>query len=367
MSSNNSTFDSGFNITTADLSAVYANFYTKTQLLTDGAIDGRYYTKTNLNTDGVLDSRYFSIATHLSELTASAQSQVSASRYMFGYSLTGPVTTDCIIRTSGSGNVLRFNGTTSSFSTAGGPAAWYGSVIYDTSIGKLYYANATKWLNLIDSSGGTVEGNLKISGSYDFIITGSSGAKISIYLDNPGTKDLEISASTYDSNILFKNDLMFRSSSNNIIGSIQKDGVLNFSSGSFTLGKNSVSANVIYGNLSLTNTLNVAAISCSGDIIAFSTSDKRLKNNIISLSNNLEKLDLIGAYSFDWAEDSGKCGYDIGVLAQEIESVFPHLVTIRDNGYRAVDYQRLIPFLIGCIKELKIKLDTAVNVCHNIT
>ena len=35
----------------------------------------------------------------------------------------------------------------------------------------------------------------------------------------------------------------------------------------------------------------------------------------------------------------------------------PEAVMTRVNGYKAVDYQKLIPFLIGCIKELKQKLD----------
>ena len=103
--------------------------------------------------------------------------------------------------------------------------------------------------------------------------------------------------------------------------------------------------------------LSASAISCSGDIIAFSTSDERLKDNITPLSDNLNKLDMINAYNFDWKPNAFRSGKDVGVLAQEIEKIMPEAVITRDTGYKAVDYQKLIGFLIGCVKELKQKLD----------
>ena len=336
MSLNNSTFDAGFNITTADLTALYSVFYTKSEL-----------------DSGILDARYFKTSSAFSELTSSTSYQVTASRNIFGYGLLGSVTNDCVIRTSGSGNVIRFNGTTGSFS----PSNWSGSIIYDTGVNKLCYATDTIWKKIVDSSGGTIDGNFTLSGSTPVLnFTGSVGSTISMYLSSPSTKDFEISASVNDSNILHKNTLKFRSSSLNVVGSISNTGVLNFSSGSFTLGLNSSSDNIVNGNLRVTNTLSASAISCSGDIIAFSTSDERLKTNISPLTYNLNKLDLINAYSFKWSDESGKSGNDIGVIAQEIEKIFPDLVVTRENGFKAVDYVRLIPFLIGCIKELKQKI-----------
>ncbi len=68
-------------------------------------------------------------------------------------------------------------------------------------------------------------------------------------------------------------------------------------------------------------------------------------------------MDLINGYSFDWKTESGRVGKDVGILAQEIEKIMPEAVVTRSSGYKAVDYQKLIPFLIGCIKELKQKLD----------
>jgi hypothetical protein len=93
-----------------------------------------------------------------------------------------------------------------------------------------------------------------------------------------------------------------------------------------------------------------------GDVIAYGSSDKRLKENIQPIENALDKLDKIGGYTFDWDDKiaiHGHEGHDIGVIAQEIEEVLPEVVTTRDNGYKAVKYEKIVPFLIQCIKELK--------------
>ncbi len=45
-------------------------------------------------------------------------------------------------------------------------------------------------------------------------------------------------------------------------------------------------------------------------------------------------------------------GHDIGVIAQEIEKVLPEVVTTRDNGYKAVKYEKIIALLIESNKEL---------------
>ena len=41
----------------------------------------------------------------------------------------------------------------------------------------------------------------------------------------------------------------------------------------------------------------------------------------------------------------------MGVIAQEIEEVLPEIVVTRDNGYKAVRYEKMVPLLIETIKE----------------
>ena len=117
--------------------------------------------------------------------------------------------------------------------------------------------------------------------------------------------------------------------------------------------------------------VNVAAsttdgrIDASNDIVAYSTSDERLKENVKPLENALDKVSKIGGYEFDWKELTeeekktihGNEGHDVGVIAQEIEKVLPEVVTERDSGYKAVKYEKIVPLLIESIKDLKAEIE----------
>ena len=104
-------------------------------------------------------------------------------------------------------------------------------------------------------------------------------------------------------------------------------------------------------------------VAASGDIVAYYTSDKKLKDNIQPIQNALDKINKLGGYTFDWNEELQKArkGHDIGVIAQEVQSVLPEVVVERDNGYLGVDYQKLVPVLIEAIKELSAKVKELEN------
>lgn len=100
-------------------------------------------------------------------------------------------------------------------------------------------------------------------------------------------------------------------------------------------------------------------IRATNDVVAFYSSDKRLKDNIKPIENALDKVCKLGGYEFDWnSKQDVYEGHDIGVIAQEVEAVFPELVTDRDNGFKAVKYEKLIPALIEAIKELKATVES---------
>jgi len=94
------------------------------------------------------------------------------------------------------------------------------------------------------------------------------------------------------------------------------------------------------------------AIRASQDIIAFASSDERLKDNVSTIESPLEKINKLRGVYFEWSENSGKNGKDYGVIAQEVEKVMPEIVETRDDGYKAVRYEKLIPLLIESIKAL---------------
>ena len=119
------------------------------------------------------------------------------------------------------------------------------------------------------------------------------------------------------------------------------------------------------GNAQFLSNISGSQIEASGDVIAFGSSDRNLKDNIEPIENPLEKMDKIGGYTFDWndKQDTYK-GHDIGVVAQEIQEVLPEIVATRANGYLGVKYEKIVPLLIESIKEntKKIKeLEEEIN------
>ena len=71
-------------------------------------------------------------------------------------------------------------------------------------------------------------------------------------------------------------------------------------------------------------------------------------------------MESIGGYEFDWKAEHkiehGFEGHDVGVIAQEIESVLPEVVTTKFNGFKGVKYEKIVPLLIEAIKELSAEV-----------
>ncbi|UCD38421.1 MAG: tail fiber domain-containing protein, partial [Fidelibacterota bacterium] len=91
-------------------------------------------------------------------------------------------------------------------------------------------------------------------------------------------------------------------------------------------------------------------------------SDKRLKENITEITGVLEDLSQLRGVKFKWNELAGSLGHEqgkneIGVIAQEIERIYPELVTESKLGYKGVDYSKLTAVLIEAVKELKAEKD----------
>ena len=100
------------------------------------------------------------------------------------------------------------------------------------------------------------------------------------------------------------------------------------------------------GDTTVSNDLTVG-----GDIVV--SSDARLKANIVSLGSTLAKLLLIDGKSYTMKKNGKQ---KIGVLAQDIQKVFPELVTTDDKDMLAVNYQGLVPVLINALKEQEGKI-----------
>ena len=115
----------------------------------------------------------------------------------------------------------------------------------------------------------------------------------------------------------------------------------------------------------ITNSATDGRIDASNDVVAYSTSDLRLKKYIKNIKNPLEKISKINGVTFEWKKTDDKMkkevhsfeGKDVGVLAQELEEVLPEVVATRDNGYKAVKYEKIVPLLIEAIKEQQKQID----------
>jgi hypothetical protein len=84
-------------------------------------------------------------------------------------------------------------------------------------------------------------------------------------------------------------------------------------------------------------------------------SDERLKDNIQPLGSTLNKLHQIEGKTYSFKKDEEHTP-KIGVLAQEVQAVFPELVTEGADGILSVNYQGLVPVLINAINEQDAKI-----------
>ena len=187
-----------------------------------------------------------------------------------------------------------------------------------------------------------IGGNLSVSGDISFTgittFTGAIDANGGATID-----DIRIGISANNEIDTASGNLILDSAGGtvNVTDNLDVDGTLNVDSTS-----------TLRGDTAITGELTV-----TGDITAFFTSDQRLKDNITPIENPLSKVESISGNTYDWNEKSGKEGHDVGVIAQEVLEILPEAVTTRDNGYLAVDYQKIVPLLVEAVKELSSKVE----------
>ena len=99
----------------------------------------------------------------------------------------------------------------------------------------------------------------------------------------------------------------------------------------------------------------------TGNVMAkayYTTSDVSLKKNIKAITGALDDIQKLRGVEFNWKKDGKE---DIGVIAQEVEKVYPELVTVNEhNGMKSVAYDRLVGPLIEAVKELAGKVENII-------
>jgi hypothetical protein len=170
-------------------------------------------------------------------------------------------------------------------------------------------------------------------------------------------------------------------SSLSVAGSSTFNGVSTFNNNTNFNGNSAFNGNSTFnGNLGISGILTVGnaatfnsnvtvnsslfvngTIIATDDIIGFYSSDERLKTNISSITDAVSKVSVLNGVTFDWNETAlelnpHRTKREAGVIAQQVEKVLPEVVIARDNGYKAVDYEKLVPLLIEAIKELNDRI-----------
>ncbi|PIP86297.1 hypothetical protein COW82_02910, partial [Candidatus Campbellbacteria bacterium CG22_combo_CG10-13_8_21_14_all_43_18] len=99
-------------------------------------------------------------------------------------------------------------------------------------------------------------------------------------------------------------------------------------------------------------------------LVGSCVSDEQLKKNITALpAGTLDKLSQLNPVTFEWRNDeyswlNGQVGTNYGLIAQEVEQVFPEMVHTDDRGYKRVSYDiGLTMRLLAGIKELDLKVN----------
>ena len=85
-------------------------------------------------------------------------------------------------------------------------------------------------------------------------------------------------------------------------------------------------------------------------------SDERYKKDVKPLENSLDKIKQLIPVKYEWKKDeypdkSFQDGKQIGLIAQDVEKVFPQLVSTDSDGYKSIDYSKINVLLIEAIKE----------------
>ena len=101
---------------------------------------------------------------------------------------------------------------------------------------------------------------------------------------------------------------------------------------------------------------NTGDVTISGGLTL--NSDLRLKNKVQYISNAIEKVKKIEGVSYYWNKELGRSERkQYGLIAQNVEQVFPEMVSENQDGIKSVNYQALIPVLINATQEQQKQLD----------
>jgi len=281
---------------------------------------------------------------------------------------------------------LQYNITGTGNSALGYRAGWGITSNYNTAIGMDSMSNASGGVGLTSSANNTAVGyqtfyNLTSGGSNTAVgyqagyssTTSTTNTFIGVqagYYNTTGNSNvmigsqagaLSVNATTGDANIYIGGGVRGSGATNNneiVIG------YLTTGKGSQTGFINPNGSGVFQGN-------NSASWS--------TTSDRRLKKNIVNNSDGLNKITAIQVRNFEYrlpeevdpelkpADAVPNTGVQLGVIAQELQAVLPDCVKAESTGVLSVDPDNLTWYMVNAIKDLKTLNDTQAETINALT
>ncbi len=224
---------------------------------------------------------------------------------------------------------------------------------------------------------GAFAGRYSTNGRFNFFAGFYSGNQ------NQGTENTFVGSYSGENNIAGFNNSMFGAyagklstgSDNVFLGSFAgfnesgsgKLYIENSTTGTPLIGGDFVANRVGINRMPTTYTLEVGGtIWANGSTISAGSntwSDVRYKKDILNLDNVLEKILMIDGVSYNWRTDefpdlNFPAGSQLGVIAQDVEKVFPDLVFTDSDGFKSVSYEKFVPVLIEAIQEQQQMIET---------
>lgn len=249
-----------------------------------------------------------------------------------------------------------------------------GTGLSSYAVGDIIYASGATTLSVL---AGVATGNALISGG---LTTAPSWGKIGLTTHVSGTLPVAnggtgVTTSTGSGNVVLSTSPTLVTP---ILGTPQSG---DFSTGTFTwptFNQNTSGSAATFTSTTQNSQFNSVGVGTAGsgtageiratnNITAYYSSDIRFKENIKTIEAATDKVLAIGGKEFDWTADyiadhGGADGYfvqkeDFGVIAQDVQKVFPKAVRTRDDGSLAVDYSKLVALAFASIVELKAEIE----------
>jgi len=234
-------------------------------------------------------------------------------------------------------------------------------------------SNGNSWLQVQRTDGSATAYNLNLQPSGGNVGIANSAPLCKLDITQPNNSEGDTALRVYANNRSVYTGLSFNSVSSTYYLRLQA-GINHY----LTLETNNLERVRVEssGNVNMKAALGVGTttygttgeIRATNNITAFFASDQRFKTNIHPIVDALGIVAAVGGKTFDWTDEylqshGGEDTYfmqksDFGIIAQDIQKVFPQAVRTRPDGTLAVDYEKLVAVAFQAIVELNDQIET---------